>query len=130
MSKRLKETQVIPVVKFPDGSSKNDSTPLLQSLDRTVVERPLIPQSPGQKFMSLLLEDLFDEWLVKVMFGMRWIEEVDRDWSGSWIMYDTMMGGGTDLDNVRYDNNDLVVIDLGYTVLFCVTGQGDRETIC
>ena len=103
MSKRLKETQVIPVVKFPDGSSKNDSTPLLQSLDRTVVERPLLPPSPGQKFVSLLLEDLFDEWLVKVMFGMRWIEEVDRDWSGSWIMYDTMMGGGTDLDNVRYD---------------------------
>ena len=78
--------------------------------------------------MSLLLEDLFDEWLVKVMFGMRWIEEVDRDWSGSWIMYDTMMGGGTDLDNVRYDQ--FVVMDLGYTVLFCVTGEGDRETIC
>ena len=91
------------------------------------MERPLLPPSPGQKFVSLLLEDLFDEWLVKVMFGMRWIEEVDRDWSGSWIMYDTMMGGGTDLDNVRYD---LVVIDLGYTVLFCVTGEGDRETIC
>ena len=35
------------------------------------------------------------------MFGMRWQEELDRDWTGRWLLYDTMLGKGVPLDQVK-----------------------------
>lgn len=93
--------KVIPVVKYPDGVTQNDSTYILQKLDLENQNRPLTPTNAGDRFISLLLEDMFDEWLVKIMFGMRWLEEVDQEWSGAWILYDAMLGQGEPLENVK-----------------------------
>ena len=92
--------QVIPVLKYSDGSSANDSTFIFEKLDLQYPARPIIPTDPVQGFLSLLFEDLFDEWGTKVMFGMRWQKEVDQAWSGSWLLYDFALGTGQPLHQV------------------------------
>ena len=64
--------KVIPVIKYSDGSSANDSTFIFEKLDLQYPARPVIPTDPAVGFLSLLLEDMFDEWGTKVMFGKRY----------------------------------------------------------
>ena len=89
--------KVIPVVRYPGGDVQNDSTFILEALDGRFPERPLLSSDPATAFYSLLLEDMFDEWGTKVMFGYRWQEQEDRDWSGRWLIYDFTMGNGMPL---------------------------------
>ena len=70
--------QVIPVVRWPDGSVQNDSTFVLMSAEERFPARPILPSDPLAAFLALLLEDLFDEWGTKVMFGMRWLTKRDQ----------------------------------------------------
>jgi len=86
------------VVRYPGGAVQNDSTFILEDVDRQFPHRPLAPSDPAVAFYSLLLEDMFDEWGTKVMFGMRWLTKADQDWSGRWLIYDSMMGRGMPLD--------------------------------
>ena len=30
-------------------------------------------------FLALLLDDMFDEWWTKKMFGIRWLKKIDQD---------------------------------------------------
>ena len=92
--------KVIPVIKYSDGSSANDSTFIFEKLDLQYPSRPILPSDPVVGFLSLLLEDLFDEWGTKVMFGKRWQTEVDQDWSGAWLLYDNVLGSGQPLHQV------------------------------
>jgi len=92
--------KVIPVVKYGDGQVQNDSTFILETLDKKFPTRPVVPSEPLAAFLALLFEDIFDEWGTKVMFGMRWLTQEDRDWSGRWLLYDMMLGQGTPLDQV------------------------------
>lgn len=85
---------VIPVVRYPDGSYHNDSTPLLYDLEARHAERSIIPEDPGTAFLAHLLEDFADEWLTKAMFGYRWLEEVDQIQMSRWLAFDAMKGGG------------------------------------
>ena len=93
--------QVIPVIKYSDGSSANDSTFIFEKLDLQFPARPIIPSDPVLGFLSLLLEDMFDEWGTKVMFGKRWQKVVDQDWSGAWLLYDNVLGSGQPLHQVN-----------------------------
>lgn len=85
---------VIPVVRYPDGSYHNDSTPLLYDLEARHAERSIIPEDPGTAFLAHLLEDFADEWLTKAMFGYRWLEDVDQIQMSRWLAFDAMKGGG------------------------------------
>ena len=52
----------------------------------------------------------------QVMFGMRWLTKADQDWSGRWLIYDSMLGRGMALDQVarhlgKEAKTDLWLID-------------------
>ncbi|WP_299193594.1 glutathione S-transferase N-terminal domain-containing protein [uncultured Erythrobacter sp.] len=85
---------VIPVIEYPDGSFRNDSTPVLYDLETRHTDRSVIPTDPAQAFIAHLLEDFADEWLTKAMFGYRWLEEVDQLQMSRWLSFDALKGGG------------------------------------
>ena len=88
-------------MRYSDGSAANDSTFIFEQLDLQYQDRPIIPRDPVKGFLTLLLEDMFDEWGTKVMFGMRWQKEVDQEWSGSYLLSDFALGTGQPLDQVQ-----------------------------
>lgn len=84
---------VIPVLRFPDGTLLNDSTPLIEALERQhPAERSLVPDDPGQAFLAFLIEDMADEWLTKAMYHYRWWYEPDRAFAAVWVIGDRMIG--------------------------------------
>jgi glutathione S-transferase len=85
---------VIPVVEYPDGHFGNDSTPLLQDIERRHADRAIYPAKPALRFLSLLLEDFADEWMTKAMFHYRWYRAADQDQMSKWLAFDRMMGAG------------------------------------
>ncbi|CAK9079762.1 Uncharacterized oxidoreductase SE_2036 [Durusdinium trenchii] len=83
------KAKVIPVVVRPDGTYTNDSTPLLQELDAEHAEpgRSIFPSNAGTRFISLLLEDFFDEWMTKVMFEGRFHTPEDAFFGAAWQVW-------------------------------------------
>lgn len=86
------KAQVIPVIRRPDGSWENDSTPFLLSLEAE--GRALVPDDPALRFACLLLEDMADEWFMKAMFHYRWTYAEDQEWCANWLMFDSMPDAG------------------------------------
>lgn len=84
--------RVIPVIRCPDGSWTNDSTPFLLSIEG--LGRRLVPDDPALRFACLLLEDMADEWFMKAMFHYRWSYAPDQEWCANWLMYDSMPQAG------------------------------------
>jgi glutathione S-transferase len=85
---------VIPVLHYPDGTWKNDSTPLIFDLEARHAERSIVPGDAGMAFLAYLLEDFADEWGTKAMFHYRWYREVDQKQMSEWIVFDRLQGKG------------------------------------
>ncbi|MCA8900260.1 MAG: glutathione S-transferase family protein [Hyphomonas sp.] len=83
---------VIPVIRRPDGSWTNDSTPFLLSIEEE--GRALLPPGPLARFACLLLEDMADEWFMKAMFHFRWFYAEDAKWCANWLMFDSLPNAG------------------------------------
>ena len=83
---------VIPILRFPDGSWRNDSTPLIQALEADHADRSIMPPDPGDTFLALLLEDFADEWGTKQMFHYRWDPVDDRDPNAYTLVQQSMLG--------------------------------------
>lgn len=66
---------VVPVVLYPDGSYKADSTPLILELDELHPARKIVPPNPGIAFLAHLIEDMADEFLPIPMFHYRWTDD-------------------------------------------------------
>ncbi|MBI3677021.1 MAG: glutathione S-transferase C-terminal domain-containing protein [Proteobacteria bacterium] len=85
---------VIPIFHYPDGSWKNDSTPLIYDLETRHKERSIVPGDPGQAFLAYLLEDFADEWGTKAMFHYRWYRDVDQKQMSEWLAFDRLGAAG------------------------------------
>ncbi len=94
---------VIPVVRKPDGTWTNDSTPFLLSIEGE--GRDLLPPDPVARFACLLLEDMADEWFMKAMFHYRWAYAEDAEWVAKWLIYDNLPNAGR--DQVEVVANDI-----------------------
>jgi glutathione S-transferase len=73
---------IIPAVATPEGEGLQDSTPILEEMERRHPEPSIQPKDPTLAFLSLLLEEFGDEWGNKWMFHYRWAREADQKSAG------------------------------------------------
>lgn len=84
---------VVPVLWFPeDETYRNDSTPVAYELERRRAARPAVPRDPALALCSHLLEDMADEWGVKIAFLFRWGCDEDAAYK-SRIVTGELVGG-------------------------------------
>jgi glutathione S-transferase len=90
--------RLIPVVWFPsDGTYRVDSTRIARDLEEQFEHRRTVPGDPALAFISMLLEDMGDEWLLKIAFQYRWGNEEDRNLTNRLVMGE-LLGGGVPQD--------------------------------
>mgnify|MGYP000851762000 FL=1 len=82
---------LIPLVVTPQGEAMQDSTPLIEELERRHPEPALQPGDAARAFLSALIEEYADEWGNKAMFHYRWSYEADR-LSASWRIAGSILG--------------------------------------
>ena len=84
---------VIPLLRLPeDGSLHVDSTPLAMLLEERHSQRSIVPTDPAMAYLSLLIEDMADEWVTKMMFHYRWDLAIDQAYSSRQIISDNTPG--------------------------------------
>jgi glutathione S-transferase len=69
---------IIPLVVTPDGTGIQDSTPIIDAIDKLHPEPSIHPDDPVASFVSALIEEFGDEWGNKWMFHYRWARDVDQ----------------------------------------------------
>ncbi|XP_077980691.1 uncharacterized protein LOC144435924 [Glandiceps talaboti] len=63
---------VVPIVVTPDNELLQDSTDIINTLEKTYPEPSIHPSTPKQKLVSQLLELYADEWLFITAMHYRW----------------------------------------------------------
>jgi len=112
MTKALrKQTQhlrpnLIPVLQYPDGTFRAETTTLAYDLETRHTERSAIPPDRAVAFVCDLLEDLADEWAVKPLFLYRWWDPQDQAyvsrWAGEeWSTSDAETGSPEEIEEFR-----------------------------
>jgi glutathione S-transferase len=69
---------IIPLVVTPEGTGIQDSTPIIDQIERLHPEPSIHPGDPVAGFVSALIEEFGDEWGNKWMFHYRWARDVDQ----------------------------------------------------
>ena len=69
---------IIPLVVTPDGTGIQDSTPIIEAMEKLYPEPSIHPDDPIASFVSALVEEFGDEWGNKWMFHYRWARDVDQ----------------------------------------------------
>jgi glutathione S-transferase len=68
---------IVPLVVTPDGTGIQDSTPIIDQMEKLFPEPSIHPDGIAG-FISVLTEEFGDEWGNKWMFHYRWGREVDQ----------------------------------------------------
>src|ERR1700761_8524786 len=69
---------IIPLVVTPEGAAIQDSTPIIDRIEKLHPEPSIHPADPVAQFISALIEEFGDEWGNKWMFHYRWARDVDQ----------------------------------------------------
>ena len=69
---------IIPLVVTPEGTGIQDSTPIIDRLEKLFPEPSIHPADAVANFVSALIEEFGDEWGNKWMFHYRWARDVDQ----------------------------------------------------
>ena len=85
---------LIPLVIAADGRALQDSTPIIEQLERVHPEPSIHPADPALAFLSALIEEYADEWGNKPMFHYRWRYEADQDSAAERLARSMMPGLG------------------------------------
>lgn len=75
---RFAKLPLIPLVVTPEEEGIQDSTPILEAIEKRFPDPSTHPEDPAARFLSLLLEEFGDEWGNKWMFHLRWARTEDR----------------------------------------------------
>jgi glutathione S-transferase len=70
---------LIPAVATPEDEGLQDSTPIIETVEKRFPEPSIHPDDPALAFLSALLEEFGDEWGNKWMFHYRWARPADQD---------------------------------------------------
>jgi glutathione S-transferase len=90
MTKRLRKQiehlppHLIPVLQYPDGTFRGDTTTLAYDMETRHRDRSVIPEDKAVAFVCDLLEDMADEWAVKPLFLYRWWGPEDQAYVSRW----------------------------------------------
>jgi glutathione S-transferase len=68
---------LIPMVVTAQGEGIQDSTPIIERLEKLRPEPSIVPEDPMLAFLSALIEEYADEWGNKWMFHYRWTYQAD-----------------------------------------------------
>src|SRR5207248_3559870 len=69
---------IIPLVVTPEDTGIQDSTPIIDHMEKLFPEPSVHPTEPVTHFVSALIEEFGDEWGNKWMFHYRWARDVDQ----------------------------------------------------
>jgi glutathione S-transferase len=69
---------IIPLVVTPEGKGIQDSTPIIDAIEKFYPEPSINPADTVASFISALIEEFGDEWGNKWMFHYRWARDVDQ----------------------------------------------------
>ena len=69
---------IVPLVVTPEGTGIQDSTPIIEQMEKLYPEPSIHPDDPVASFISALIEEFGDEWGNKWMFHYRWTRDVDQ----------------------------------------------------
>lgn len=90
---------LVPLLVLPNDEAIQDSTLIMEGLDRLHPQTSTHPGDPALAFVSLFLEELGDEWGNKWMFHYRWKRELDQRVSASRIA----LSMNPELDEAAHD---------------------------
>ncbi len=76
---RYAKLPLIPVLVDAKDAAMQDSTPIIETLERDYPDPSITPPDATLAFVSTLLEDYADEWLNKAMFHYRWSCPEDQE---------------------------------------------------
>jgi glutathione S-transferase len=75
---RYAKLPIIPLVVTPQGTGIQDSTPIIDQMEKLFPEPSIHPDDGVACFISALIEEFGDEWGNKWMFHYRWSRDVDQ----------------------------------------------------
>lgn len=75
---RYAKLPLAPLLVDADETALQDSTPMIEALEREFPQPSITPEESSLAFLSALIEDYADEWLNKAMFHYRWSREADQ----------------------------------------------------